>query len=191
MRDIRTLLKAVEAARVETKKPVLDMAAAIDRTAKEFAQDLRDEEMRLGTAASEWAQAEMERVRAAERARQAELDRIENERKAALEAAGDDDKAKAAADERARQEVIAIPAAAPKKAEGQVVREVWEFEVTDTWLLARTMPALVRIEVNRQECNEVIARLAANGEPKIPGLRIWKSTKVSVRAERGGKVVDV
>lgn len=82
------------------------------------------------------------------------------------------------------QEIESLPTVqAPTRTEGQTVRAVWLFEVTDIWLLARTNPGLVRIEPCRQEINEVIGRLAeaGAGEPKVAGLRIWKETKVGVR----------
>lgn len=93
--------------------------------------------------------------------------------------------------ERAAQELESVkPAALPQKADGQVVKHVWRFEVTDVWLLARTSPGLVRIEPNRSEINEVISRLAAAGEPKIPGLRIWNEVQVTARAVKP-KTIDV
>lgn len=211
-RDLQAVVKAVEVDRKRVKEPFLDMGRRIDAAAREFVAELEEEYRRIGECCQEFAAKERERFLAEQRRVQEEQERVLREQRKAEEEA----RAKAAAEaaaarneaeriaaqkraeeqakliaERAAQELEAItPAALPTKADGQVVKPVWRFEVTDVWLLARTSPGLVRIEPNRSEINEVITRLAAAGEPKIPGLRIWNEVQVTTRTAKP-KVIDV
>lgn len=100
---------------------------------------------------------------------------------------------KRAKDEEARRQIdlqTVAPVAPPDRAVGQMAKPVWMFEVTDIWTLARLHPALVEITPRKQQINEVIASLAAAGEPKLAGLRIWQEVKVGVRTGRE-RVLDV
>jgi len=212
-RDIQAVVKAVEAARKAAKEPFFDMGRKIDAKARKFSEDLESEYHRIGECCQEFVTAQREKFLAEQRRvaeeqarvlreqQQAEAEarakaeaeaaaaRNEEERLAAQKRA--EEAAKAVA-ERAQQELESIrPAALPAKAEGQVVKPIWEWSVTDVWLLARTSPGLVRIEPNRQEINEVITRLAESVTvPQIAGLRIWSETKVTTRATKP-KVIDV
>ncbi len=75
----------------------------------------------------------------------------------------------------------------PAKAEGQIVRVVPRFEVTDLWLLARCHTGFVRIEPNRAEIDEALSR----GVRAIAGLRIWEETVSSVRVGRTREILEV
>lgn len=104
------------------------------------------------------------------------------------------EQAKRVAEERAAQSALTLtPEPVRAKAEGQVVREVWEFEVVNPFDLVRAHPACVQLTVRKDEVNQLIQSKLRLGEnpPRIPGLRVFTSTKVQVRAQRAGKVVDV
>jgi hypothetical protein len=69
---------------------------------------------------------------------------------------------------------IQKPVAAPVRTAGMLVRDVWQFEVTDIWQIPRD---LVRIEPNK----EAIHAALRAGVETIPGLKVWKETRVGVR----------
>jgi len=104
------------------------------------------------------------------------------------------EKAKADAEARAAQETLTLPPAAERqKATGQTVRSEWEFEVVNPFDVFRSNPGLCKIEIRASEVKAVIASQLSAGitPPKIPGLRVFEVTKVSVRQTPAGKVVDV
>ncbi len=198
-KDLRRVLNLVESARKAVKEPVLEMGRKIDAAAKQFVADLAKEEIRIARLVGDYQAEQLAIARAAERKRQEELARIEAERQEAVRKA-QEEATRAAAQAKTEEERKAIEAAAqreaqrqaelaaqqlealgappaPPKAEGQSVRPVYRWEVTDIWKLARMHPGLVRIEPNRQEINDVIA----SGTRQIDGLRIWEEVKSSVR----------
>ena len=63
------------------------------------------------------------------------------------------------------------------KADGEVIKKVWKFEVEDLRLLVKSRPELCRIEANASEINKEI-RL---GKRQIPGLRIWEELQTEMR----------
>ena len=208
-REIRGLIKEIEKTRKVVKAPVLDYAHQIDQTARDFVTPLEEEDVRLGDLVSEFQEAQMAIAREVEQRRQEELTRLQAEQQAALRATQKAIMAEAAtAGSEAEREVLVSRATAkiqrqedlhrqaleavggpvvPVKAEGQMVRVVPKFEVTDLWQLARCHPGLVRIEPNRAEINEVLSR----GVRSIAGLRIWEETVSSVRVGRTPEVLEL
>jgi hypothetical protein len=208
-RTIRRLMKSIEQTRKTVKEPVLGYARAIDQTARDFVTPLEEEDLRLGELLSAFQEEQMAVSREGERQRQAELARLEEERAASLRAAEEanstpTDQALAgkesgalavrAEEETQRQEELYRQAreaiggpVVPVKAEGQTVRTVAKYEVTDIWLLTRCHPGFVRIELNRAEINEALNR----GIRSIAGLRIWEETVSSVRVGRTREMIDV
>lgn len=206
-RKIREALKTCEDARKAVKEPFLEIGRKIDAAAKEFSIVLKEEEVRIARLLGDYQQEQLEKIRAAERARAEELARIERERleaerkaqaeaeeklRAAKDAAEAERIAKALEAEKQRQIELAAQQTealgkAPEvaKVDGQIVREVTEFEVTDIWALARAHPACVKIEPLRQQIRELL-----DLGIKVAGIRTWKETKSSVRMTKG-KTVDV
>lgn len=201
LKDIKSLTKQIESARVAIKAPVLKLGKDIDHAAQSFVADLESHEKRITGLVSKY-QAEQARIaREAEMARQAELDRIENERRAA------ESEAKRVADEELRKaksleeaeaavnrqqeantvaehkaqaaetKVILAPVVAPVRAQGMAVRQAPRFEVTDIRALAFARPDLVRIEPNSDAINKEIRA----GNTNIKGLRCWVETVAGVR----------
>lgn len=163
-------------------------AARIERERAEAQRKIEEEQRKVAEEARRKAEAEILAARceadkaAAEARAKAEQARIaaEAEARQKIEA------------ERAAQQLQAIPVSpAGNKADGQVVREVWDFEVTNVWDLVRARPDLVSIEPRRREICEAVALMVSTGEPKIPGLRIWKEVRAGVRLGREKKVIDV
>lgn len=161
-----------------------------ERIQREKEEALRkiDEERKAKEAEAQ-AKADAERKAAKdEQERIAAEERLAAERQR-LQAEAD----KRAKDEEARRQLdlqTVAPVAPPDRAVGQMAKPVWLFEVTDIWTLARVHPALVEITPRKQQINEVIASLAAAGEPKVAGLRIWQEVKVGVRTGRE-RILDV
>lgn len=160
------------AAEVEAKRRAEELAKAeavrraeLERLAAEReAQRQRDEAARQ---AREAANAEQRAAaQAAAAAAQAEADRIAAERQ----------KAELAARVEAAQAMT--PVAAPQRVAGQVVQDVWTFDVMDVMALAKARPDLVTITPKRAD----ILALIRAGAREIPGLAIRKEVKVGVRA---------
>jgi hypothetical protein len=80
MREARDLRKALDARRLETKRPLLDLEAKIDATAAGPMAALKAIDTQASDRLRVWEMAEQRRREEAERGRQAELRRIEAER---------------------------------------------------------------------------------------------------------------
>ncbi len=202
-RAIASLLKAVETSRKEAKAPVLDLGQRIDATAKEFIKDVLAEEARLKRLLTDYEieqrrlameaerkrQEEERKLRAAEEARLAEIRR--REEAARRDAMMAETEAQRIAAERAQAAAVAerVAAAAartvvapvpiqPVKAAGTIVRDEWNFEVTDLAAFAAAHPELVEITVKRAA---VLQKIRA-GCRQLAHTRIFEETKVGVRA---------
>jgi hypothetical protein len=194
--DIKKLLNSVENARKRVKKPVLDLGQEVDRVASEFKLQLEAEYSRVTKLIAAFQAKEAERVAEEQRIRDAEVKRLaEAAEKANAEAraaaaalekptAVDSDLGRAiAAEEQAQNagaaftNAVMAPLPAPRRESGMMVKPTIMFEVTDIHALYAHNPALVRMEPNKSAINGVIFDGAV-----IPGLRIWKETKVSVKA---------
>lgn len=205
MRALKQVQTATEKARKDVKAPFLEACQQIDATAKEFVGEVVSELNRLSSASADWQTEQTRRMRDIQRKRDEENARLEKERLdelariAAANAAGaiTPEAAVVAAEkvnELATQEKLTLPPEPVRpRAEGQVVREEWDFEVVNPFDLVRAHPGCVKIEVRRSEVDALIQAKLRSGEnpPKIAGLRVFLQTKVSVRQPRGGKVVDL
>ena len=185
--EIRRILKLVETARAEAKRPLIDLGKAIEDGARNFIHDLKQEEFRLARLVGDYqqvlqaqqraaAQVEADRLKGIEDARQAELAKCQSHEQL--------DAVNARHDEIARQAEPTAPIVV--RAEGQRVEEVWQFEVNDVWALARAHPGMVKIE---PRASEIKAALKAG--VKIAGVRGWRETKATVRVPTAPKPIDV
>lgn len=86
-KELSSILNLVEKARKAAKEPLLEFSRRIDDAAKGFVADLKDEQLRLAELVGDYQQLEQARVRAAEQARLAEARKLEEERRAAEQAA--------------------------------------------------------------------------------------------------------
>lgn len=205
LRGLRAITKAVESSRTTAKAPVLELGRRIDAAAKEFnasaeAEIARitamltaheTEQRRIDAEAERKRQEEARRRLAEEAARLAEIARQQQEAARAERAAVNESERaaaetrrvaaeQAAATERAaaaeRQANLPVVTERPKVV-GTVVREEWNFEVTDLKAFAETYPDLVEITVRRSAVLEKI-RLGCR---QMAHARVFTETKVGVR----------
>ena len=179
-KHLATLLKEAETSRKAVKEPVLIYGRAIDDAAKKFSDELRQEELRITRLISDFQALEMAKVRAAQAVENERLAALERERQLALKEAKSHehlDAINAEFDTRTRDE--AKPPVAPVRAEGQVVREEWQFEVTDVWALAAKHPECVKAPEPRRL--EIKALLDAG--VKVTGVKAWKGVTSAVRTK--------
>lgn len=174
LRLVSAICKEVEESRVEIGKPVLAVTRKINSLAKEFTTDLAAEKTRLewllGTyQAEEKRKADLARSEAQHRAQRLYTQTQETARNASPEDA-----------EKAEANVLAAYAAAAAieahKPEGLAVRQAWKFEVTDIQALFQARPDLCVIEPNNAEIRAEIPH-----NQSLPGLRIWREAKASIR----------
>ncbi len=174
--DCQRLISVCEKSRQDVKKPVLDYGRLIDDTAKAFVDALKTEAMRLSKLIGDFQAKEAARIRSEEAARNESLLDIERQREAEL-AQAKTLQEREVTHERYNQAVQFVPPApvAPK-ADGQIVRPTWEFEVTSLRDLYLNHPALVNLEPRRADIKE-----ALKGGLKITGIKAWQETKSTVR----------
>jgi hypothetical protein len=182
-KQLAGVLKAVEASRVDAKAPVIVYGRTIDEAAKGFSSELLAEQLRLSKLVADFQALEMAKVRAAQAAENKRLADLERERQRALAEAKSHEQLDAVNsefDQRTRDE--APPPVAPVRAEGQIVKEEWQFEIQDVWALARAHPNCVKApEPRRLEIKSLL-----DSGVKVVGVRAWKETKSTVRVEKAG-----
>jgi hypothetical protein len=71
----------------------------------------------------------------------------------------------------------------PERAEGQSVRQDWDFEVTDVWLLARMHPGCVEVRPRRRE----IIDLLRTGN-QLAGIRAFQVVRSTTRTVKQKEV---
>ena len=146
--EIRTHVKEVEAARVSLTKPLLDGQRMLKKLADDHVAPLEAELQRLQRLATVFLEAEQVRVAAEMKAR-LEL---------AAEAKTDADFAVIANE--------AMPAEA--QAQGQTLRKVLKWEVTDLRALYLARPELCKLEAKASAIN-----VSCVPEMPVPGLKLW------------------
>lgn len=187
--EIRRVLKLSEAARVEAKRPLIDLGKVIEDAVKTFIIELKAEEWRLSKMVGDYqqllaaqaraaAQAEANRLKGIEDARQAELARCQTHEQ--LDAVNEKH------NEIAAQQPVPEPPKAAPKVQGQIVQEVWTFEVTDIWALARAHPSMVKIEPRAMEI-----KVALRAGVTLAGVTGRKEITATVRVPTGPKAIDV
>lgn len=178
-KQLKGVINATEKSRKEVKEPVLDFGRLIDSKAKEFRAELDEEYNRVSRAVADFQMLEAQKSRAAEALKIAELAKIERDREEAIKAAQSIEEVDAIQREscdKALAESAKAEASAPAKIQGQIVREVWEFQVTDLILLARAHPSCVTISPRPGEIKQLLAMGMT-----VQGVKSWKETKSTVR----------
>jgi hypothetical protein len=164
MKGCKEYLDQVEKARKEAKKPVIDCGRKIDEIAEEASKEIRGENARIAIQIAEFQAVELKKQRAAEALANAEISRLERERaEQVLKAKTIEEVDRAHAEHCQKVEALPRVMVAPK-VEGQIVKEEWEFTVTDPFTLAKFHPNLVRIEPKRQDIKDALkAGLVVHG----------------------------
>ena len=146
--EIRTHVKEVEAARVSLTKPLLDGQRMLKKLSDDHIAPLEAELQRLQRLATVFLEAEQVRVAA--------------EMKARLELAAE---AKTDADFAVISNE-AMPTEA--RAQGQTLRKVLKWEVTDLRALYLARPELCKLEAKASAIN-----VSCVPEMPVPGLKLW------------------
>ena len=179
LRALKGLAKEMEDSRQLVKKPVLDLGRNIDAMASEYIALPTKEATRINNAILAYQRVMREEAEAA----LAMAEKLEAKRQARIrkeaEAAATPEEAekiieKAEAAPSAKQ--VVVPATKPSA--GMTVRDVWVFEVTDVRALYTGRPDLCHLEANTAAVN----REMASGVREIPGLKIFKRLKSTVRS---------
>lgn len=184
--EIARVLKLAEEARTAAKAPILKFGKTIDDTAKVFVEELKSEERRLMGLTGSYIQLQQAKQRAAEKAEQDRITELEREKAEAAAKAETHEQLEAINDkfnDRIAQEAPPVPIAA--KPQGQVVKNDWDFEVTDINKLTDAHRNLVTIEPKRGD----IKALLRQGI-KVAGIRAWPVVKAGVRLERERPVIE-
>lgn len=185
LKEIDNFLKDIEAARVDAKRPVDDLAKRIQATAKLLTEQVQAERSRIGSVLGAFEAEERRKAAEAERKAQEEARKIREEadRKAAEAQlnAKTDEEALRASDEiqgEAAAKVSEVKQAitpAPKLSSGLRLRKVVCFEVTDAHALYADCREAVKLEPNTSYLQALIK---ANPNIKLNGLRHWVKEKV-------------
>lgn len=152
---LKRVLKLVEDSRKAVKEPVLDYGRKIDGAAKDFITELKVEEIRLARLVGDFQQLELAKARAAEAARLKDLAEIERRKQEELSKANSHEEL----DEihaRANEEAAAVKPVQIARATGQVVKDEWEFQVTNEWALAMQYPNCVTLLPKRTEIKQLL-----------------------------------
>lgn len=205
LKGLKSVAKSVEASRTAIKAPILDLGKRIDTTAKQFLSEVEVEITRLTGLLTQYeveqrriaAEAQLKRFeeerrrQAEEAARMAEIHR-QQEAAARAELLANTERERAAAEAQriAAESAASIEQAAvaarqasvqviiePPKVAGTVIREDWNFEVTDLQAFAQAHPNLVEITVRRAD----VLKMIRGGCRQLAHARIYTETKVGVR----------
>ncbi len=220
LRALKGISKEVEASRKSAKAPVLDLGKRVDAIAEQFAAPVVAEEQRLTKLLTDFeveqqrlrdeearkAQADADRLAAAERkkadALRAQQSEAERELAAAREAAGNAETKEELATARIAVEAAlrrvldlggriesandaavvaqAFPTPVPKAAApaGLAAQQSWTFEILDLKAFAAACPDLVEISPKRS----AILAMIRDGARQLPHARIFQEVRISVRA---------
>jgi len=176
--------KAIEDSRKYVKEPVLQFGREIDAAAKQFLANVIAEATRISRKIGDYQALERAKQVAAEAARNEQLTRLEREKAAELAKAKSLEEVEATHEKFNEAVRTQAPVPVAPRVEGQIVKEEWEFEVTDKRLLAQMHPDLVNIEPRRLDIKE---RLKIGH--KIHGVAARKVVTAGVRATKAKEML--
>jgi hypothetical protein len=181
LKRLKEFTSAVEKARKQAKEPVLELGKKVDALAEELSADVQSEYRRVTNLVNGFHMIEHNRIALEEKQRQQALAKAEEERRKAIDAAANTaEREEVNAEFAAKTEALA-PAPIPTRAEGQVVREEWEFEIVDPFLLIKMHPQFV----NPKKLAECFSRLdikdALKSGVTVHGIIAKKTVVSSVR----------
>ena len=186
-KELKRVAKLVEDCRKEAKAPLLDCGRLIDQSCKAFCAEVETELTRIGQLTADWAQLQLAAQRSAEAARSNTISEIEREREEALAKAETvEERDRIAQEFGERIAALEPPVVESNRADGQIVREEWEFEVYDIAILLKHFPDCVKVEPRKREIKEKLAL-----GYKLPGVRAWKAVKAGVRLAPDRKEIEV
>ena len=176
-RDVHMVITQTEKDRKTVKSPVIELGRKIDRAAQGFVTELKGEELRIGKLVGDYQALLMARARAVEAQKLKDLEAADRERQARIANAESHEEIEQAHEEFQKQAVLTPAVPEVKKEKGQVVKEVWEFVITDRKLFAQAHWNFVRdIVIDRQAVKD-----ALQAGMKLQGVEAKKVVKASVR----------
>lgn len=167
--------KLIESSRKAAKEPVLEYGRTIDAKAREFADEIMQERLRLNKAVSDYAALLLARQRAQEAQLNAAVEESVRKNQAELALAKTLEERD---DIQARQNAEAASVAIPllKPAEGQRIDEDWDFEVVAPALLWGHYPHCIDWKPRVREIKALLK--VHNGQ--LPGVKATKVAKSHV-----------
>jgi hypothetical protein len=184
--ELARYVKAVHAAAEAAKKPLNELRSKIIAMDKELVAKAEAEGARVGQLLADFDIAEQTRVAALRRLQTLEATKLEQEQDKRLSEANSVAEQDAIRDEFRDELAAAAPPVEPIRAPGQVVKEEWEIQVSDIWLLARAMPSCVKMEPRLSEIKSLL-----NAGIKVPGVTAVKKIVAGVRLAPQPQAINV
>ena len=166
---LRNLIKGIEESRKVAKSPVLDIGREIDGIAKDYIDEVKDEELRIAKLLGAFQKVERDKKIEAERQARVEEQKILVEAtQDALETGQDIQQ-----HDNAMQKIVALRQQAAAKHEavaGVKVRTITKFEIVDEAKTFKARPDLFSLDDKK-------IRAALKLTTTIPGLKVWDESK--------------
>ena len=166
---LRNLIKGIEESRKVAKSPVLDIGREIDGIAKDYIDEVKDEELRIAKLLGAFQKVERDKKIEAERQARVEEQKIlVKATQDALETGQDIQQ-----HDNAMQKIVALRQQAAAKHEavaGVKVRTITKFEIVDEAKTFKARPDLFSLDDKK-------IRAALKLTTTIPGLKVWDESK--------------
>tara|TARA_R110000772_G_scaffold7189_3_gene24631 strand:+ start:675 stop:1340 length:666 start_codon:yes stop_codon:yes gene_type:complete len=166
---LRNLIKGIEESRKAAKSPVLDIGREIDGIAKDYIDEVKDEELRIAKLLGAFQKVERDKKIEAERQARVEEQKIlVKATQDALETGQDIQQ-----HDNAMQKIVALRQQAAAKHEavaGVKVRTITKFEIVDEAKTFKARPDLFSLDDKK-------IRAALKLTTTIPGLKVWDESK--------------
>lgn len=158
-KQLSTLVRAIDKARLDATKRFRDATAECNRKAADLAGPLNQELTRISALIGDFHALELARQKAAEKALREELDKIESEKNAAIVTAKNIDEIEQIRADACEKQAIAQAALAPPapaRAARQSIRPDWDPTVTNIHLLYAKYPQCVKLEPRISEIKALL-----------------------------------
>lgn len=167
---LRHLIKGIEESRKLAKAPVLEIGRQIDGIAKDYIDEVKDEELRIAKLLGSFQKVERDKKIEAERqARIQEQKILVEATQDALDAGQDIQQL----DQSAQHKIVALRQEAAAKHEavaGVKVRTTTKFEIVDEAATLIARPDLFSLDERK-------IRAALKTTQSIPGIKVWEESK--------------
>jgi hypothetical protein len=167
---LRALIKGIEESRKVAKSPVLDIGREIDGIAKDYIDEVKDEELRIAKLLGAFQKVERDKKIVAERQARVEEQKIlVKATQDALETGQDIQQL----DQSAQHKIVALRQEAAAKHEavaGVKVRTTTKFEIVDEAETLKARPDLFSLDDKK-------IRAALKMTTTIPGIKVWDESK--------------
>ena len=167
---LRNLIKGIEESRKAAKSPVLDIGREIDGIAKDYIDEVKDEELRIAKLLGAFQKVERDKKIEAERQARVEEQKIlVKATQDALETGQDIQQL----DQSAQHKIVALRQEAAAKHQavaGVKVRTTTKYEIVDEAETLKARPDLFSLDDKK-------IRAAIKLTTTIPGLKVWDESK--------------